>query len=191
MKIPRVVKTNISIDDYKKTLHADGYRYVGSGLYATVYSKKNSRFAIKIARMREDGYLDYLRLIDPSNPFFPKVYSVKCFSYRNADYPWDNYSYYVVKMERLVPFNTVNGEKRERIFEQIGLDDICQLDEFEINELHSYLKESKAKKPKLFQVIRTLKKLYRKSESDLHDGNVMWRVKRKGIPQLVITDPVV
>lgn len=191
MKIPRCIKTDLSIIEYKEKLYQAGYHKLDCGIYADVFTKGGSRpHVIKIGEMYQDGYLDYLRQITPSNPFFPKVYSIACFSFRDKEDPHKSHNYYAVKMEHLEKFYKVDPESRWNIFDNLGLNDISDLEVHGIDELHGNLKERKVKNPNWFQMIRTLKKLYRRCDSDLHDGNVMWRIRKRGVPQLVITDPV-
>lgn len=186
MKLDNVKSTNVSFNDYKKKLRKRGYRKLGSGLYAEVYGRKGSVHVIKVAHMGDhlwhhDGYLAYLRLIDPSNPMFPRIKSVERFNHVKSKRVCTRY--YVVKMERLIEYENVNWDVCEQEFKHMGIDSFYDFEES--NPVYA----PKTKDKIVLSAYKTLQKLWRKFNNDLHDGNVMWRKGKRGRYQLVITDP--
>lgn len=175
MKIPKMVNTLVTQDDYTHVLQSLGYRRLGSGCFAEVFGKPKSNTVIKIGMINErDAYLDYLRAIKPSNPHFPKIVSIQCF-----DVTGTHESYFVVEMERLIPFYRVSA--RDKRLNRLGI--IMEYGEVqfkneEYNQSHN-----------VRQVSSVINKLCKTHHYDGHTGNVMWRRRGRGY-QLVVTDPV-
>jgi hypothetical protein len=186
MKLDNVKSTSVSFNEYKKRLRKQGYRKLGSGLYAEVYSKKGCNHVIKLAHMcdhlwHHDGYLAYLRHIDPSNPMFPRIKSVERFNYKEPKHK-QLVRYYAVKMERLIEYEDVDWDTCDAEFKRMGIESF-----YDFEEPPAYAPKLKDKVVK--SAYKTLQKLWRKFSNDLHDGNVMWRKEKQGRYQLVITDP--
>lgn len=186
MKLPSAVDTNVSFKDFMKQLKNEGYRKLGSGLYAHVFAKKGVEGVIKVGNLddrlwHEDGYVAFLRMIDPSNPLYPEIHSIQRYNVRTKGkrYPADRY--YVVHMERLIDSESTSWKKQEEALEALGIDDI-----YDLEVKKRYLPKFKSKWFK--EAYSALHKLWRTYSDDLHEGNVMWRKRDKGY-QMVITDP--
>lgn len=184
MKLTNVQTTDVSFYEYRKQLCKQGFRKLGSGLYAEVYGKKKCNYVIKIGQLEnnwlDDGYVAFLRHLDTSNPMFPKIKSVERFNWVKKSSVHSRY--YVVKMERLIEYEDVNWDICEKAFERMGVDTFLDFEE-PAEYAPSFKSKFAARAHKI------LHKLWAKYHSDLHDGNVMWRKKKDGKYQLVITDP--
>lgn len=186
MKLPKVRKAPCTMEEYKLLLVNSGYERIGKGVYATVYARPGSKTVIKVGTVdygfRNDGYLAFLRKVDPSNPHLPRVNAMRL--YRDIQDP-DNGTtcYYVVMMERLSPFMTIPYTKRRQLFHNLGLKNFRCLrpgvsNNNNIDRYH------------LRKVAKVLDSLYSKYRSDMHTGNIMWRRSRGRAPELVIVDPI-
>lgn len=184
MKLANVKTTDVSFNDYRKQLRKQGYRKLGSGLYAEVYGKKGVNHVFKIGRLEtvwhEDGYIGFLRHIDPSNPMFPKIKSVERFNVLKKNVVQSRY--YAVKMERLIEYESVKWEVCQKVFNRMGIESF-----YDFEDPPKYAPTFKSKFAA--RAHKILHKLWDKYHDDLHDGNVMWRKKEGGKYQLVITDP--
>ena len=184
MKLSNVKTTDVSIYEYKKRLRKQGYRKLGSGLYAEVYGKKGCDHVIKIGALEtawhKDGYVGFLRHIDPSNPMFPKIKTVERFNVMEKSTIAGRY--YVVKMERLIEYTNVQWKTCKEVYDRMGIETF-----YDFEEPPTYAPAFKSKFAA--RAYKILHKLWSKYRDDLHDGNVMWRKKKDGRYQLVITDP--
>jgi hypothetical protein len=161
-----------------------------------------------------DGYYQYVQAIKPimdSNPYVPRVYSIK------LQRDQQGYVRPIYKMEKLVPGNSLN----KKILYGIGVrlfgneewfKAYNSNEEFEALESYDLWKytaqiisngiQAYPGKPKmlsvpiqydeqLLEVIKLIKMITIKNDNielDLHSGNIM--VRPGPIPQLVITDPL-
>jgi hypothetical protein len=161
-----------------------------------------------------DGYYQYVQAIKPimdSNPYVPRVYSIK------LQRDQQGYVRPIYKMEKLVPGNSLNKKilygigvrlfGNEEWFKAYNSNE--EFEELESYDLWKYTAQiisdgisAYPGKPKLFsvpvqfdeqlsEVIKLIKMITIKNddiELDLHSGNIM--VRPGPIPQLVITDPL-
>jgi hypothetical protein len=188
MRIKRV-KTNLDQHDFADKIRKKGWKYLASGAFASVYAKRGSRTVIKVGAMG-DAYMEYVKAvgIKSKNPLFPKIKSVVIYNARQRergeDY-WrtDDDCYYVVEMERLIPYRKLRNKDRYRALKRLNLEDPCELE----YDAHHVAKNTKNKH--LRDACKKLIKVWRDNNSDMHEGNIMWRKRGRG-HQLVITDPV-
>jgi hypothetical protein len=192
MNIGSVIRTSTSYIDYVKQLRQTGYRMIGHGAFAQVYGNNKLNTVIKIGLVddwRCDSYVGFLRAVDPSNKMFPKIHSVQRLHYKgkeksgidNSHIPVED-RYYVVEMERLIPYNKVKRADVDDVLARHGVDSIF---DFGTCWGRPKFKTNRAK-----TAMDILKKLYRRYDEDIHDGNVMFRKEKSGKLELVITDPV-
>jgi hypothetical protein len=161
-----------------------------------------------------DGYYQYVQAIKPimdSNPYVPRVYSIK------LQRDQQGYVRPIYKMEKLVPGNSLNKKilygigvrlfGNEEWFKAYNSNE--EFEELESYDLWKYTAEIISNgiqaypgKPKmlsvpiqydeqLLEVIKLIKMITIKNDNielDLHSGNIM--VRPGPIPQLVITDPL-
>lgn len=187
-KLPFPVQnTDVSLETFVKT-NLRGKRKLkklGNGAFGTVFGTKSGKTVVKIGYLTDvwgdsvDGNVSYLRFIAtamkyPTNPFFPKIKSVKLFKHKGGE------TYMVVEMERLneLPSEHYNlaslmsqlawDKRRAETYGMLGLS----------AKVVKALKE-------VHTVIQTVRNRYHCS-TDIHAGNVMIRGKN----QLVVTDPV-
>lgn len=195
MQIPNITRTKLSYEDYVDGLKAKKYRLIGYGAFAQVYAKKGGNTVIKVGLVdswHEDGYVAFLKALDPSNKLFPKIHSVYRFYYKNKR--WSNLfgeeievsdRYYVVEMERLVPLSRVKNADLKVIYERHGITSI-----FDFGQEGYGFKTPKFKTKRARTAHQILSNLYKKYDEDIHDNNVMIRQGKSGKAELVITDPV-
>lgn len=195
MKIPGISRTKLSYDDYVNQLRSQGYRLLGYGAFAQVYAKKGEKNVIKIGYVdnwKYDGYLAFLKAVDPSNSLFPKIRSVQRFYYKEKK--WSEIfeseyealdRYYVVEMERLVSMYKVPHKKQKEVYARHGMQnfhDLCQAG--------YWWTPPRFKTKRARTAYKILDKLYQTYDEDIHDGNVMFRQSKTGKYELVITDPI-
>lgn len=190
MKLDPPIRTNVTFDNYLDELAVKGYKCIGSGSFAAVYARKRDKTVIKVGLLdpcdtwNDDGYISFLKVIDTKNPMFPKIKRVERYNYRDnpsEPYNLDNTRrYYVVEMERLVDYYNVHRKTREDTLRKIGIGSIYDFCE----DSNKGWKSKWAKRAH-----NLLLKLWKRSNDDIHDGNVMFRKKDNGKVQMVITDP--
>jgi len=174
MKLPKIHKEHLEREDFVKMLRSKGYRHLSSGAFASVYAKKGEKHVIKIGRVDEDGYIDYVKKMDSRNPFFPKIRNIKIFRDSDKD------KWYAIKMERLIPYHKVRSNDLERKL-GIAYQGIDMLDSpADIMTPNKHFRK----------FLKVLDKLYDNHNSDIHEGNIMFRKRGRG-HQLVVTDPIV
>lgn len=170
------VKTKVSMDNYIKSLHKEGYKTIGTGCYAEVLSKPRGRTVIKVSEcVSDDGWLSYVSLVlkNPEQPCFPCIKSHKVYNHKYGMYS-------VTHMERLQPLYDFPDKQIKKI---LGIAP------YQIDNCFSVFKKNKTPK-KVWSALKLLKKQYRKStvNLDFHDGNIMVRVNGKK-KTVVFTDP--
>ena len=160
-----------------------------------------------------DGYYQYVQAIKPimdSNPYVPRVYSIK------LQRDQQGYVRPIYKMEKLVPGNSLNKKilygigvrlfGNEEWFKAISSEEFEELESYDLwkytAEIISNGIQAYPGKPKmlsvpiqfdeqLLEVMKLIKMITIKNDNielDLHSGNIM--VRPGPIPQLVITDPL-
>jgi hypothetical protein len=172
--------------EYRDKLVYRGYECIGRGIFSYVYARPGSCQVIKVGTVdygfRNDGYLAFLRKVDPTNPHLPKISAVRL--YRDLQDPENGRTcYYVVVMERLSPFASIPYPKRRKLFQELGLKNFrCLRPGISSNGNIDCFK--------LRKVATILDSLYTTYKADIHTGNIMWRRRRGRRPELVIVDPI-
>lgn len=176
----------------------------GSGYFAAAFThNKKPGVIVKIGRFDErpqdDGYLTYVQSIlkndrITSNPYFPRIYSVKV--YRNAANKYEG-GRYVIEMEQLHPLNkatpetiTAFGEKMFNYWPSHG-NMINIMQNLRLASHRDRDAISNIKDKKLLQAIAIISNIQIKNQNglDIKDSNCMVRYTSTG-PQFVITDPL-
>jgi hypothetical protein len=160
-----------------------------------------------------DGYYQYVQAIKPimdSNPYVPRVYSIK------LQRDQQGYVRPIYKMEKLVPGNSLNKKilygigvrlfGNEEWFKAISSEEFEELESYDLwkytaqiisNGIQAYPGKPKMLSvpiqfdEQLLEVMKLIKMITIKNDNielDLHSGNIM--VRPGPIPQLVITDPL-
>ena len=192
------------------------------GAYATAYKRSSTPGVVtKVGRFDDtpakDGYLSYLQSIlhndrVSSNPFLPRIYSIKVYKYPSTeDREWRG-GQYVVQMEKLRPIDELSIEQLEALGEHLFKDweklapkgNAMTPAYYAQRLLYTISMATSTRNPrytralkdkKLLQAVAMISNLGRSKkdhteiEFDLHAGNFMYRVTPVG-PQLVITDPL-
>ncbi len=181
MKLPKPIESTHRVTLIKQLRCEQHVRCIGTGAYAQVFGNKTSKHVIKIGPLK-DVYLKYVSVvgIKNPNPYFPKIYSIKLYKYRDNVCHWDNDDYYVVTMEKLFKWSQVPRATRERLLKKIGCDGVCDAGDPQI--INSSRKWEK-------KAIKGLEKVWSHGMKDIHTGNIMFRKVGRGY-QLVYTDPV-
>ena len=174
--------TNRSRWDYEDFLAGKGAKYVGEGMFATVYKLPKANTVLKVMGS-DPAYFEYVKTIIKyqHNPFFPRI---KKFV---THVPKKGRKYTVVEMEKLTErctdktWNMCNTlEDALHIYDD---DDVEYGTKYAMKVLTRRFKT--ARKKHLRELVDIMVKLFRKHGSDLHEGNLLWRGN-----QPVITDPV-
>lgn len=148
---------------------------LGSGSYATVYSKPKSNTVIKVGSDNEDGWIRYAAELVKNkkkfakNPYLPKIKSLKFYYNEKKDF-----FFYVAKIEKLKDLDTATDRAYDvtKVLEHMM--DNCGISARNMLPIDDKLKEA-------MNFILSLG-----LDTDIHSGNVMIRGKK----QLVFTDPV-
>lgn len=206
-----VPNANKAADDFIKAV---GYRYLDSGAFGSVYSKKDSKFVIKSGQFsKRDGYTKFLMALAkaPANKFFPVIHGVLVFNsvgnwQRANSFGRAHKSRYIVVMERLE-----SAEHTGISSTVLYLEDVSRQIERDLRNTarrgarrgdqvdfkHKYLGFPKeVKNPDTrpqgmpLDLWRALNLTAKLRACDWHSGNVMFRREADGSRQLVITDPV-
>ena len=158
-----------------------------------------------------DPYLQFIKIIEQhqDNPFFPKIYSSNMVEAEVEGK--DPEDILVLKMEKLHPITHPKlRSSAKRIYQSLGFE-LTPQDERTIaaikdrdpnitikilnNKMKGLFKGQRPKEgfdtlnPQFVEALRILGPLVRKLGSDMHEGNMMFRLTSVG-PQLVILDPV-
>lgn len=185
MRLPKPKKTTLSQSDYAYNYLTKKlkFQYLSSGAFASVYGKKDHKRVFKIGHI-DDNYLEYVKLVGlrNKNPHLPTIYSVKLFKY---GHDWGTETYYVIEMERLLPFDKVGRRKglkeHKRYQQQLGI--------VYIQDMEDPMRSMKPSTRHGKQLQKVLDKALDEGSPDMHSGNIMWRKHGKSY-QLVVTDPV-
>lgn len=185
MKLGKPIAVTMNRWAYIDFLKANKFKSVGSGLYADVFARPKDDYVIKVGGVRynswdKDGYVGFLKRINPNNPLFPKIRAVQLCQPINDD------PFYVVEMERLLKFSSrkIDSQTKKSSLQNLGLSKIWDLESYVIDKLE----ESEHKH--MQGAAKILSKLYHCHMEDIHDGNIMWRQNGNQV-HLVITDPCV
>lgn len=158
---------------FAEALEKKGYQRVGSGMYSTVYAKKDSSKVIKVNH-REDQWIDYMLWAQKEGPqFAPKLYSYKLFN--KATEPFT-----VSVLERMdLTIHRVKDKNSMAL-------PISRLADYAANDNEPSAKVIDMLAPGLGTFLLKIGKEF-KGNLDLHGGNMM--VRKDGT--IAITDPVV
>ena len=193
MQLPTETATTTSCSELVRLLDKNKYNVVGDGGYATVYAQAKSSTVVKVGRLSyydgwaDDAYLTFLRKMDPTNPMFPVITEITLFNNNDE-------LYYVIRMERLIELELVPDRTRDEVFKSLGIVDIYDFewvpawakgDEWTAPMARPKIKCAFAKKAHALLI-----RLFKLHNTDVHDGNFMWRMRTGDTPQLVITDPI-
>lgn len=174
--LPDFLAPKGTYEEFQTKMENNGYRVIGSGLFATVWGKKgDNSHVIKVA-VDDPGYEEYLQyvLANQENPYFPRVFDVKRFE--DVRTSWGKNNLTVVSMELLQA-----GQRKTK--QAFGLQITRALNPYDAKLAERAKAKFKTKHEK--QLLAVMNRM-RESRSwlDLHDGNIMYRDK-----QLVIIDP--
>ncbi len=206
--------------EHHQKLVNSGYRVIGEGRFANVYSHPKKNDVIKLHQTENDSTDGYLRFMtepsvrNGSNPHFPRIHDSKTF--RTPD----NKSLSVIRMEKLHAFDELSPKEQDHVWN--GHEGKIQADhgawgpdgdttihgemaQRGHNVLQGYkntnsmrkasgerLKRRILENPTFLNALRHAKRLTRNPGvlPDLHGGNIMFRRSQLGVHP-VITDPVV
>ena len=181
-RLPASLKPSGTLEEFNERLEKEGYRRIGSGLFATAWAKDDTH-VIKVAS-NDSAYEDYLSVVmaHQENPYFPRVFDVKRFKgvgfYRKDG---GDMNVTVVSMERLQP-----GEMEPKM----ALEGHIKLsakhviwDDKALELTKKYPMPNSKHSKQLFRVMKEMNREH--GWLDLHSGNIMFRGE-----QPVIIDPV-
>ncbi len=182
-------------------LSTDKLARAGQGLMSNVFRHpKKSNSVIKIARLnREPEYSGTYQFVElafknQDNPFFPRIYNAKLYTYSNE-------TELVIEMEKLVKLTSkmYDVDHVIQIFRNLGIPLVKVVAEKgyrPLRDLHDTLVDigidklaSITTNDQFAEALRLVKPLFAFGGVDLHDGNWMIRPTSSG-PQLVLTDPI-
>ena len=160
---------------YKLGLEREGYDYIASGMYASVYGKPRSNTVLKIGGM-DDAYPIYLQWAVENGYAGKFAPAVKSFNLHKTE---DGGEFYVAEIERL-PITVEDADMNSAAYD---LYHDLRYDSHSFAPSRSIAKVA----PEWVEFVEGLKALRRKSvvRFDLHDQNFM--VRKNG--ELVLTDP--
>ena len=168
----------MDIWDYKDYLRSKGIKAKGSGGYGTVYQHPTHKdVVVKVWDSTDYGYESWIKfcLKSVDNPLVPKIYHHS----KHGEFN-------ITMLEKLKPLDEVD------FWDTSWNKHLSPHFDFEPNTKFCAAWELKAKHEHSKQILKFLHCSTRNGVTalDLHDENVMWRVKGKK-RQLVITDPLV
>jgi len=184
---------------------ATNSKRMGAGAFAYVYqSKKHRDRVVKVGYCNDgdvydhphtDPYLMYLKKVlkNRTNPYFPKVHSIKIYKYvyhRKSldDYHEDTHYYFVIELEKLAGFYGLStGDRKRAMYRHFPKHTTGA---FRENLFDRCAKEYDRFLKKAIMIIRKVGGDGQTYSEDFHTGNFMWRVVKNRQPQLVITDPI-
>ncbi len=187
VRLPKPVES-ISIKEQRTRLRRRGMRKIGEGAFAEVFSRPHSHRVIKfgVSWVTWDSYLlKYVKKVglNNTNPYFPRIYDVQIYTHTSNAFKTDTAYYYLVEMEKLIPWKKVPARTRDRLMKKLGCKDIYDL------ERPKKLKTSSKQAHKAVDILRQLFRHNNNTSTDIHTENIMFR--RVGSRyQLVYTDPI-
>jgi len=186
-----------------------GYEQLGRGVEAVVVKDKIGPGVIKVLgndlEIRKDPYMQYIlmsRRYANENPYLPRVESIQKFADPNTSSMWKPRSYYVIKLEKLAPLQSLSSEEAAFIFNTIFGTNLELTTDTNLITMLYWAFEGAGPlmapelKPIVDRRLLAVKHLIEKIVSttnasmDMHKGNVMIRRTPYGA-QLVVTDPVI
>lgn len=156
-----------------------GYELLGSGIYASVYAKKNENIVLKVGQhdATDDPWIDYIEWMgtQQSNCHFPRVGKI----WWHTDDKGKRF--YVVAMERL----THHINAAQTICSKFQSLDNWVTSGGKVNELDRYLKDWRSSNKDLVSAFVKMRKKFPLYKLDMHPANILFR---GNVP--VITDPL-
>ena len=177
-----IIEKHQTLDEYIDQLIESGHEELGAGCYAEVYSiPGDDSKVIKVGQcdfsFADDPYLEYIKRIDPTNPFCPVVHSVELVKFLDCHR-------YIVHLERLTEYSKVpNGpEVNQQWFK-----------DHRVSSLDRKNVELNVADDRIVDVMDTIHAICHEALhftcTDIRQNNVMYRNTNQGwIP--VFTDPV-
>jgi hypothetical protein len=186
--VKQYLKPDATVHD---VLKEKGYSPVGRGMYATVYAHPQLPYVLKIFKVEDHAYLNFVKMVKKhNNDHFPK--------FRGLPMRIPNTEYYGIRMERLTEWepNTREDKLENRLDKALvhisGLVDdlpdwrkISTLPDDQVTK--KLLSDFFERWPQFLDALILLQEFERTTREvyfDLHSGNIM---KRGSTP--VITDP--
>ena len=176
----------------KRNLH-----FLDEGSFGAVYDLDNKNRVLKIGRVDDDHYMQWVRAVglNNSNPNLPRIYSAKVFDIARMN-PYSE-AYYEVIMEKLLSYNEavdrlidreqgyVNAEaKLQSYWTARNIEEYTDFNDCDIEDTNPNCKY-------LIEVRNMLRKMYAHGfTADVVERNVMWRFRGSKF-DAVFTDPIV
>jgi hypothetical protein len=181
--VKQYLKPDANVHD---VLKEKGYSPVGRGMYATVYDHPELPYVLKIFKVEDHAYLNFVRMVKKhNNPHFPK--------FRGLPMRIPNTEYYGIRMERLAEWGPNSASILDRALVHISgiVDDLPDwrkiFDQPYDEETKRSLRVFFQRWPKFLDALILLQEFEQSTREvyfDLHFQNIM---KRGNTP--VITDP--
>lgn len=194
MRVP-VLHTHLAASSYQQMLRKQGARFIDGGVYAKVYlHPRDANRVIKVGRTLADPYLDYVFLITPDNPYFPRIYATAICQPSPGGSQFE--PYYVVEMEKLRPLFSLPRTQVDTLFSRMGFAQytggnrktlLLPFHEWEAFKARKTW-QGEAALEALLKMLKRYLERNRDADLDIHEKNLMWRLGRP--PQLVVTDPL-
>ncbi len=186
----KVFKNSCSMHEYSDVLRKNGFRYLDSGCYGSVYAKDD--VVVKVCRSASNtAYLEYVEAVrrQKSPPsWLPKIDAVFDCVDKNGE------RWFAVQLERLDEGDTSDGwgepTDHYRVVDEI--DSVAYAtrymhrDPSEKARVEKVAKKLEKLQPGAKRAIKVLAPLFERHNPDVHPGNIM----RRKNGEFVITDPV-
>lgn len=195
----RNIKSPISINPKSKNLkkvNTNGFASGGTKIFHIVKNNKILKIW-KINNPKYDGYLEWInrtKKLAETNPYLPRIDSVKVFSYPNPKFP-DKISYQgLAIMEKLDPINKYPDRVLLPLFRNTGINLTSRIRflKTQWTKENIDILKSEIHNEKLLEALNIVSEILNTLESsrgDLHTGNWMIRKTNNDL-QLVLTDPI-
>lgn len=210
-------KSNKTYPGYRSRLRNIGADELGSGSFGATFdtkSEKRQGQVTKVGRagniqdrskivkkVEDDGYLAYLKAVFDSgsdNPYFPRIDDLTV----RADKDTGALTYRA-NLQKLVPFTSDkiygNDDLMESLYDDMFTEHTHFYKDFgaaagikfNIDAMASSNNYTKIKDPEMKEALLFIEKVRQSGNftSDLHSGNMMWRITGTR-PQLVFSDPL-
>lgn len=189
--IPKPVKTTLQKSDILKKLERDGYEEIGHGAFGTVYAKPGDNTHVVKIGGSSDEYMHYVKHVglNNPNPHVPHIREVKQM-FRDETYKdWfgkkrkSRYHFYTVVMERLIRWEEVPPAAQRKALKRVGITAVEDL--IHANKMKPTNEPARSFKKLLVAALRS-----KRNSIDISTNNVMFRKRKPGVFDLVVTDPL-